>query len=425
MFESSEKQTYFHVAMPAEKLLNNAFFSDLLAKISQFSGLKDRHYDVLYHKLIHDFAEFVQAVPIRAKGRSGTLLAYSIERASQALEKYAKENPKNFDIRYAYALFTAALFQDIGKMMGQQKIMLCDSEGRYLEDWLPSTGPMPADNYYRLWFLGEKWISVSKLSTLLLARQIMSPVGFNWIAEELPVYKMWLEALSGDEQGETNKLRNFLALIKPPDETTITGRGATLILKPQHPTATKDGEAFLEWLIQGINDGTIPVNTVKAPVYVMPTGELFLVCPQLIDMFCQKYPGHSNWEDVCRQFNELGLTSAPGEKVKFDRFLIQQAQLAETISNANSISHLFARRNHAEAAGVKTASPPGSLNMNQMMREGLVLIQPPRALDEKVASFAKIWQFKAANEENTVQERPQKQLDALLSREVVGKTYGK
>ena len=369
MFETPEKSTYFHPVLTAETLLSDPYFPHLLQKIKAYSGLKSLHYQMLYEQLNADFAAFVQATPYRAKGKPGTLLSYSLERAANVLEQYNKAERENIDIRFAYALYTAALFQDIGVIMGQQKISICDADGRVLEDWLPHGKSMPEGGYYRLWFLGDQWFSIRKYSTPLLARQLMTPSGFNWIAEDLPTYKMWLEALVGEGDEDENKLLKFLTMDIPAEG----GGGKWLpsaILRPQHPKATGDGDAFLDWLIEGIEGGGITTNQSDSMVFILPSGELFLVSPMIFQAFVDQYSGSLKWQDVCEQFGHLGLTdNFQDRKVNFDAFHIRNQQEKMGAGFADKVFAWGASHFSAQ----KTSALSQKVRGDQMVREGIVL----------------------------------------------------
>ncbi len=364
MFEtlSSEKHFYFHAVLPGDTLLTAPYFPHLIQKIKAYSGIKGKHHKVLYQQLVTDFAAFVQAIPLIPEGKPGTLLTYSVERAAKSLEKYHQANEKDMDIRFAYALFTAALFQNAGKVIGQQKVSICDSEGRAIEDWLPHSGPMPEDAYYRVWFLDDQWFSISKFSTPLLARQIM-PAGFNWIAEDLPIYKMWLEALVGEGDEDENKLLKFFAMVDPGE-----GGGKRLpatVIKPLQPKATVDGDAFLEWLMDGLDSGKISTNKTDSLVFVLPSGELFLVW-SIFQEFSKQHPGHLEWEKVCEQFTQLGMTSNLNDgKVNFDKYLIQKEGQAQESASTWGASHFVtAQKTHAVGTQARAEA---------MVREGVVV----------------------------------------------------
>jgi hypothetical protein len=364
MFETPEKYTYFHSVAKADTLLANPYFPHLIQKIKGRCGIKDQHYEALYEKLVPDFAAFVQLIPLEPKGKPGTLLTYSLERAANALDNYYQENKKEFDIRFAYAVFTAALFQNIGKVMGQQKITICDKAGEYIEDWLPHIAPMSVGGYYRLWFLDDQWSVVSKYSSLLLARQIMPVTGFNWISEDLPVYKMWLEALVGEGNEDENKLLKYLEMVDPGG---ANGKKLpTLIFKPEYPKTTAEGEEFLDWLIDGLDNGSITTNQSDSMVYILGTGEVFLVTPLIFNEFLRQHPSNLSWDDIYDQFNKLGMTeSLKNGQVDFEKVLIQKDSAASQGASGWRAS-VFGAQKAATAMSQKVAG-------DQMVREGIVV----------------------------------------------------
>lgn len=409
MFETPEKYTYFHRVAAPDKLLSNPYFPHLLQKVKGHSGVKELHYKALYEKLVPDFAAFVQAIPLRSKGKPGTLLAYSLEHAAKALEAYHKESKKDFDIRFGYALFTAGLFKDLGKVIGQQRIGLCNTEGEFVEDWLPHTGPMKEEDYYRLWFLGDRWFSVSKYSTLALARQIMPESGFNWIAEDLPTYKMWLEALIGEGDEDENKLIKFLTMTDPGG----AGGGKKLpglVLKPEHPKATTEGDEFLEWLMDGIENGTITTNQSDSMVYVLGTGELFLVTPLIFNEFLRQHPSNIQWDQVADQFSKLGLTdNLKDGKVNFEKIVVQGEKKSGSGSQAPSgwgASHFSSKQQSSSTATKVTA--------DQMVHEGVAVQALGFTVTDKIKSDKQQVIRQHTEVQKAQESKEQKALDKLM-----------
>lgn len=89
-----------------------------------------------------------------------------------------------------------------------------------------------------------------------------------------------------------------------PDPPTPTAETATNSRQPDGQVpgmdpATDAGERFVVWLKQSIENDTVPINTVKARIHVLPEG-LALVSPRIFRDF-----DSANWSHVQKRFQKL------------------------------------------------------------------------------------------------------------------------
>src|SRR5262245_5715842 len=119
---------------PSSRLLTASRLQMLLQEIQQNSALPETHFKDLYRQAVNYYAEFVQVSPEENQGALGGLLNLGLALAVLALRQYVDEakNKYDEDPLINYAIFTAGLFFDIGKVISQQKIIICNDKGHYI-----------------------------------------------------------------------------------------------------------------------------------------------------------------------------------------------------------------------------------------------------------------------------------------------------
>ncbi len=355
----------YPVLKAEDLLLYDPMRRNFVNKIAQYTGLEASLYQTLYETSIIRFAELVQALPHQGGGAAGSLLDTSLERAVVVIRHYHQSvTGTDFSALYAYALFTAALFQDSGKLLSQQAVMICDGDGKFISEWSPVEGSLLAVKaaHYKFHLLDDRWIQLGQSATPLLARQCMPAPGFEWIASNHEIFDPWMRALTGNTDHSSSFL-NFLQLsTKLMSLLAKKDRLNALKIDATRPIQTAVGEDFLAWLNAGLNDGTIVLNTADANVHVLANGELLLE-PGIFQQFCKVYGRSTGWMVVSKQFDTLGLTEAASEEMTFQKFILNTS---ETVSNEN-----LAR--NPKIGGFFNV---GTVAMASMIREGLVVFRP-------------------------------------------------
>jgi hypothetical protein len=81
--------------------------------------------------------------------------------------------------------------------------------------------------------------------------------------------------------------------------------------EPASANATDPGEPFLPWLIDGIENGALAINTAKAQVHVVDEG-LLLVSPAIFRVFADE-----EWREAQKRFlkRKLSAKTARGENI--------------------------------------------------------------------------------------------------------------
>lgn len=298
-----------------------------LKKLQPDTGLQDSAFQELYSRTLTNFVELVQAFPSHVGGKPGSLMDESILRAASAL-KYYRTASISFSVEEAFAIFTAALFADIGKVISLHAVMLSNERGEFIAQWTPTDGSIVGRaQFYKLRPLGG-WTFLGSAATHLLARQCIPEIGFALIAQDRGRLTRWLQGFFNDTESTTelgDALKPFYAFKL---QQQAVEHLPSVNLPVLHPPQTALGEQFADWLGAGLRDNTIS----EALYFLLPSGMLVLKLWELLQLFCQKgngefqylYKSQSlDWRVVFRQFTRLGFTR---------RLTINHSKLPETLS---------------------------------------------------------------------------------------------
>lgn len=325
-----------------------------LKNMKALLNLPPKLFDKIYQQPIAHFAELVQTLPQTRHGlfaNSGAFLEHGIERAARALalcltyffpQEKTLQMASSQEALWIYAVFTAALFLDIGKLAVKYQITLCHKDGNPIRDWLPYTGSMMEQGYFYTYdFVKENRDHLGWMVTPLLARQILDAAsmemddnestqaaGFNWIATDPTVLEAWLRMLTGDQRGATS----FMTVIPLADTQIIerylnaksggavqpSGLFPNTILDSRHILGSGEENVqaetvknFLEWLAKNQDKKEISDLIHKEHEGVFLSSEIF-------EAFVSANARYSNAGTVEQQFRELLATqiTSVGDLVK-------------------------------------------------------------------------------------------------------------
>jgi len=253
--------------LSADKLLASDKKQIVLEKMQAKVDFPLHYYRLLYGNLLHDFAEFVQLIPTQMYGKLSQLLNDGLHRGLLALQICTEEGKSPL---FTYAVFTAALLENIGIVPTQQIVILSNKRGEFIKEWQPVFGSMAAfGDYYKLRFTGERWINLKHYLTPILAQQLLPELGLQWLLTDKRLYEMWLAILTGDDKTGW-EIKLILQLIDERlDDLRRELDFEDVDVPITAPEETEAGEKFLEWLIDGLDDGTIKVNEKDAFVHVV------------------------------------------------------------------------------------------------------------------------------------------------------------
>lgn len=211
--------------LSADHLLATEKRQQALTDMRGLLSLPDEEFERIFLKVTENFAEFVQNLPETERSyyaNIGGLLDHALERASLSLflcrtyllpEDATLSSVSESEMLWVYAVYTAALLYDIGKIATKHIITLTDEKGSDIKSWLPYDGPMTRENasHYVYSFGEEHHDRMRWLVTPLLARQILPEEGFAWIAGDTDVLESWLGLLS-DELRSVGSLLSVIPL---------------------------------------------------------------------------------------------------------------------------------------------------------------------------------------------------------------------
>jgi integrating conjugative element relaxase (TIGR03760 family) len=332
----------------AQALLAAEKHQKYLSDIKSLLNLPPKLYEKLYYQVIERFAEFVQNLPQTQHGafsNVGGFLDHGIERAARALSlclEYFYPQQKSFqtvtsqEALWIYAVFTAALFLDLGKLAVKYQITLCSKDGAVIKEWLPYSGTMlKQGTYYKYDFVKENRENLGKLVTSLLARQILDEVvsetgedtgnGFNWLASDPDVLEAWLSLLNTEgrpmgtfmsviPQADAQVIESYFGAQKAGAQTSKPFAG-TMFDTPVTTTtptggdengftASVDGaETFLRWLRNGLESGAISMNDLASQVQVVREG--VLMSSEVFQTFATANQQYRNPDSIEQQFMKL------------------------------------------------------------------------------------------------------------------------
>lgn len=221
----------------AEALLKPERRQLMLKSIESLCQLPALEYQVLYKRLVEQFAQFVQQLPQNKNSYypyPGGLLDHGLERAVRALALtrnyfYDKEDQKkemlDKNAMLRYAVFSVALLYDIGFIVTKIRVKLCNKDGMFLRFWHPYQGSMlNLASHYRYVYEKENWDYLRISVTPLLASQLMSLVSdleklkffmtensFSWLAKDKEVLETWF-ALFKEESRQPDSIFSIIPL---------------------------------------------------------------------------------------------------------------------------------------------------------------------------------------------------------------------
>jgi hypothetical protein len=315
---------------PSSKLLASTRQHLLLDEIQQLSALPEEHFKALYRPAINQYAEFVQVLPTEPRGALGGLLNLGLVRATLALRQFANDAGSRFDADplINYAIFTAGLFFDAAKMISQQQISICDSEGNYLQEWYPYLGSMVDQRleYYKIYpYETTIYQGLNHDAAALLARQMMPSEGFAWLSSDLEIFIDWLASLRGEHGEGGRRISRALALLKLEDILELMRSLTQISIDLIDPKELQLDDQFYIWLREGLANGSIAINTAEASVHMLDNGLLYLN-NELFKRFLEARKISGDAHALAGRFNErFGIVSQPiQEKSGYAAFLMQR-----------------------------------------------------------------------------------------------------
>ncbi|MBS0357944.1 MAG: TraI domain-containing protein [Proteobacteria bacterium] len=334
-----------HLILPAESLLSHEKRQTQIQKFQLLLSLSDTDFDRLAHSLICQFAEFVQHLPETRHSyyaHKGGLLDHALDRTAIALplcRNYFLPNEKDptsnqltkAQALWAYAVFSASLLHDVGRVLVDLKISLYSRNAEFVKHWNPCEGLMLSQGaFYKYDFEPNFPETFRRDVTKILARQLMPKDGFNWIASNKNVLMLWLAMLDDNTRtGSTlspilpwaDRQAIFQYIEKhmqdrPPkelkDSLGLKKDSSFLGYFSNPKTDTTDlalqdlaGVEFLRWVREGL--GSEKLNLNKAPLGYTANG--VIISADAFKLFSKENIQYKNWQAVQDSFMKLGIVA--------------------------------------------------------------------------------------------------------------------
>lgn len=317
----------------AEKLLSPTYRRKLIEQFSQQLSFKTHDYQQLCQPIIDRVAEFAQSLPETQNSyfsHNGGILDHALERTTSALKLCrAYLLSDNTDQAYspeqalwAYAVFSASLLHDVGKIAVDLNITLCDEEGHTIQIWDPYQGSMVQQNasHYQYDFETYNRVDLRKRITRILSYQLMPRAGFLWIASQRDVLAVWLAILDDDDRGggtlgpvlpmaDAEVIEYYFE--RHPDKRfdpwSISDNEQAVNLQTDELDISQLGKDFLEWLRTGIDQSVLSVNESDSLIHVTQDNEIILLYPEVFEAFTEQSHSDENWQKVFEEFTKLDL----------------------------------------------------------------------------------------------------------------------
>ena len=312
------------VVVSASQLLSDSRRQQLIDKISEQSALDSSKFEHLCLHLIKELAQYCQNLPETANSYYSSLGGYldnvlnRTEAALTLFRQYIITPTKEAELSeeqtlWVYALFSAGILQGIGKLQLDYAVDLFDSNGQLIKRWNPLLEDLTSAHFYHFEFQKEGEHALCCRLNLLLARQLMPPNGFAWIASHPDVLNVWLALLSEDSRtaGTLGAILNRAKVIAMQRDlnditlknTTAPSRRTNLITTfvetiPESTTGKERliAATFIQWLLNKLASGQILLN--KTPLRMVPGG--LLMSTDVYKWFVREHPEYKNWQAAQR-----------------------------------------------------------------------------------------------------------------------------
>jgi hypothetical protein len=340
--------------LPAAVLLGSNEYRHYFEKLQELSDLPDEHFQVLIHQFVARFVEYVQVIPSQPDMPLATLLTEALLRGINCLH-YLVAEYSDVTVLERYAMFTSAVLLDVGHIRSQYKILITDTEGKTNSVWNPLKNPLHDNKggFYKLLPLGNSYQHIDVELAVMLAKQMMGDIGYHWLTGNIKLLSDWIASLSGDQKGGA-RISLVHALYKDGDMELFFKSLPDFHVDMLDCPKTEHGDAFYRWLLDGIENDTIKVNSADASVHITDQG-VFLDQPAIFKQFAEFYSAPVNHHVVFAQFgNLMGLTKLSGQDFKHAQFFSGDQGARSSVASSSSP---FAVKQSSTREGVLIGDP--------------------------------------------------------------------
>lgn len=341
----------------------------LLQQIKDSLAYQASYYQKFAQPLIEKVAVYYQYLPETSTyfGHRGGLLDRALHRTEaavnlmrQLMRRDESNVPSEEQKVWLYAVFSAGLLQNIGKLYTEYKITIYDDLGTLVRPWKPVSEEMQTvGTYYSHTFIRED--SDSEKSkyyiTLMLAKQLMPKEGLALLEAHPDIFKAWLALLAEDRDGagplhavldraNALTLQQYLQDYRDQhahllDQTP--GRMGTFLDNTPENTLEKEqalGAEFLLWIRDALASGKLVLN--QPPLQASITVQDISLSPEVYDIFLQEHLKVKNKIFLQRALNTwkhhttIDSNDAQHDKLSRANLHLDKAILPEKVKVYNS-----------------------------------------------------------------------------------------
>ena len=313
----------------------------LISDIQKNCGFEPDRFTLLHATLIESLIKHLQLLPETANSyyaHLGGMLDNALNRTEAAMALFrqfvivgAKEQYSEDQKLWAFALFSAALLQGIGKLYVDFTIKRHDKSGKIIAQWNPLLDALTAEGAgYTYTFEKETSVDFRKRLNLLIAKLLMSEEGFAWVASDSKVLAVWLALLNEDYasagtlgalliRADGIALRRYFQLHVEQGRSHLPARKGSMPFAGGVPLSVDErsnraGMEFLQWLYEALEAGKLVFNQ---PPLVISRGGVVL-SSDIFKMFLKQSPLYKTWIAVQNGLLSLGLHEVgPEGQVEF------------------------------------------------------------------------------------------------------------
>lgn len=321
----------------ANTLLAEKHYRFYIEKVKSCAGLPEEHFNEFYRRFLERFVEFVQFIPESITYPLGSIFTGGLLRGVNTLHIFVNEFEDTTPLE-RFALFTACVLQGVERVVTRNRVLIADDVGATIKFWQPFSGSLVADevDFYKIIPLTSVYQRMEKPARITLARQILEESAFLSIAGDSRLLMEWWQALLDEEDDGSSRLQYAIRLHRGNEEEIIDE--LPLEIELLDSPATEHGDAFLEWLINGLDDGSIKVNTTNAFVHTTEMG--IFVADEAFNLFAERY--------------NQGMVDQFAIQKSFEIMINKAGVATEAMEqrSANSVLNPFAKKGGAVHKGV-------------------------------------------------------------------------
>ena len=215
------------------------------------------------------FAGYVTVLPKYFDAGLGSLFTNSVYGAFYALKKFTEEQPTS-DCLVRFAVFSAALLKKAHLPARDFQVIITEANGAYIDRWDPFAGSLEEQGKIcKLYTQGSLFYNNYAILMGMVITQIMPEHAMKWLQSNGDLFAQWLDCLQTEVQVE-GMLGEALEMIGI-DADLIADYDDAIDVELVE-TKTEPGEILDQWIRDGIDNGTLKVNSTDGNVFIINDG---------------------------------------------------------------------------------------------------------------------------------------------------------